>query len=85
MQQWEYAILSAGTNISGRVNVTYTAPHDIADDDHPYQAIDSVIGELGGKGWELVSATEIFRPSDDYWEKTLYFKRAHDDSRELKD
>lgn len=47
--------------------------------------MDMVIGDLGGKGWELVSVTEVFRASDDYWEKNLYFKRPHDPNRELKD
>lgn len=85
MQRWEFAILTAGTHTPGRVDVTYTASGDIADDEHPYQAIDMVIGDLGGKGWELVSVTEVFRASDDYWEKNLYFKRPHDPNRELKD
>ena len=54
------------------------AHHDV-----PKGALDFTLGELGGKGWELVSMTASWQ-ADSLYVTHFYFKRPHDDHRGLK-
>ncbi|HEV2129186.1 MAG TPA: DUF4177 domain-containing protein [Thermomicrobiales bacterium] len=82
MQRWEYAIIT----MDARGNmfwVGYSAPVEVDTSDYPLSDFGTVLGELGSKGWELVSVTQSANTSGGLDEK-LYFKRPHEDRRNLK-
>lgn len=81
MQCWEYAVvtLDAGTNTFW---VGYSAPRAVNTTDHGLGNFGTVLGELGAKGWELVSVAQSANTTGGLDEK-LYFKRPHEVEREL--
>ena len=82
MQRWEYAVLvlDAGGNMFW---VGYSGPEDVANLDHPLRDFGAVLGEMGHKGWELVSVAQSANRQGGLDEK-LYFKRPHEADRGLK-
>jgi len=82
VQQWEYAVLTmdAGGNMFW---VGYSAPIEVDTSDYPLRDFGAILGELGAKGWELVSVAQSANTTGGLDEK-LYFKRPHESERELK-
>ncbi len=56
-QRWEYAVLTmdAGGNMFW---VGYSGPGSVSNMDHPLRDFGSILGEMGDKGWELVSVAQ---------------------------
>jgi len=81
--QWEYAHITQESD-RPTIRIDYSAPHEVEVDDAPAGAFAFTLGELGGKGWELVSVTASWR-ADGAYVTILYFKRPHNDDRRLRD
>jgi hypothetical protein len=80
---WEYAIVTQEGD-QAMIEIDYAGGHQVAKEDVPKGALGFTLGELGNKGWELVSVTASWRADSVYVTK-LYFKRQYDDDRGLKD
>jgi hypothetical protein len=82
-QRWEYAVLTmdAGGNMFW---VGYSGPDTVETTDHALRNFGGALGELGSKGWELVSVAQSANQQGGLDEK-LYFKRPHDPARPLQD
>jgi hypothetical protein len=82
-QRWEYCVLTldAGGNTFW---VGYTGPHDVNNNDHALGDFGITLGELGDRGWELVSVAQSANTVGGLDEK-LYFKRPHRPARKLRD
>lgn len=82
-QRWEYAVLTmdAGGNMFW---VGYSGPYDVNTMDHALRDFGTALGELGDKGWELVSVAQSANQEGGLDEK-LYFKRPHHPDRPLHD
>ncbi len=80
-KRWEYCVLTldAGGNMFW---VGYSGPANVDTLDHALSDFGSVLGELGDKGWELVSVAQSANQHGGLDEK-LYFKRPHEMEREL--
>jgi hypothetical protein len=83
MQRWEYVIvtLDAGSNMFW---VGYSAPDEVTTNDYALRDFGTMLGELGARGWELVTVAQSANRTGGLDEK-LYFKRPHEMDRELKD
>jgi hypothetical protein len=82
MQQWEYAILTM--DAGGQMFwVGFSAPIEVETSDYPLREFGAVLGELGAKGWELVSVAQSANQTGGLDEK-LYFKRPHETKRGLR-
>jgi hypothetical protein len=82
-KRWEYAIvtLDAGAHMFW---VGYSAPDHVDTTDYPLREFGTILGEMGAKGWELVSVGQSANGTGGLDEK-LYFKRGHEMERELTD
>ncbi|MEA2529385.1 MAG: hypothetical protein QOG89_1029 [Thermomicrobiales bacterium] len=79
---WEYATVTQEGD-QDMVQIDYAGPHRVAHEDVPKGALGFTMGALGSKGWELVSVTASWR-ADSVYVTRLYFKRPHDEDRDLK-
>jgi hypothetical protein len=81
MQRWEYVIVTLDP-ASNMFWLGFSAPDEVNTMDHPLQEFGTVLGELGAKGWELVSVAQSANQTGGLDEK-LYFKRPHEVARDL--
>jgi hypothetical protein len=73
---WEYAILTeAGERET--FGVGYAGPDEVGQHDVPKRAFPVLLGEMGGKGWELTAVTASWQP-DGVYATQLFFKRPHE-------
>jgi hypothetical protein len=80
---WEYAIVTQEGDRE-MIEIDYAGGHQVAKEDVPKGALGFTLGELGSKGWEMISVTASWR-ADGAYVTRHYFKRQHDDDRELKE
>ena len=82
VQRWEYAIIFRSPDPT--IRVTYTVEGDIDEEELPHNVIDMTLGDLGYKGWELVSVATMESSSIGRITE-YYFKRPHDPNRGLRE
>lgn len=81
--RWEYATVTQEGD-QAMVQIAYAGGHQVAHEDVPKGALGFTLGELGQRGWELVTSTASWK-TDGVYVTHLYFKRPHDDDRGLKE
>lgn len=80
--QWEYAIVTQEGDRE-MIHIDYAGGHQVAHEDVPRGALGFTLGELGHRGWEMVSSTASWR-GEGLHVMQIFFKRPHDDDRGLK-
>jgi hypothetical protein len=73
---WEYAVITEEGERE-TVGLAYAGPDRASDHEVPKRAFHLLLGEMGGKGWELISVTASWRP-DSHYVTQLFFKRPHE-------